>query len=261
MGAAGPVAVLGAVVIGKHVVKIIRKRKCKATIDASEKFAKSTLGYYVEQAGKELSRIFEYQLSMLSDVNHAKMMAKSAVELMLNLKDGEPFDSNTLLQNVLDSKGDVKKEELKTKCDIPSNKKWYTPSVFRKPGLREVVSSFDESQRKKIYKFNYLEKDGSKPQKYGYRGELLLLRNSGGNGENGDPESFQFTSSDIEKTYNIIRRQENTQEDYQPYHCLMRRTEDLKWFSKGIKTQPSFSRFAADMYTARSVKHVYRPMN
>ena len=134
---------------------------------------------------------------------------------------------------------------MKTKCGIPSNKKWYTPSVFRKPGLREVVSSFDKSQRKKIYKFNYLEKDGSKPQKYGYRGELLLLRNSGDNGENGDPKSFHFTSSDIEKTYNIIRRQENTQEAYQPYHCLMPRTEDLKWFSKGIKTQPSFSQFAA----------------
>lgn len=126
MGAAGPVAVLGKVVVGKYVIKIIRKRKCKATIDATEEFAKSTLGYYVEQTGKELSRIFEYQLSMLSDVNQAKIMAKSTVELMLSLKDGEPFDSNTLLQNVLNSKGDVKKEELKTKCGIPSNKKWYT---------------------------------------------------------------------------------------------------------------------------------------
>ena len=97
MGAAGPAAVLGAVVVGKYVIKIIRKRKCKATIDATEEFAKSTLGYYVEQTGKQLSRISEYQLSMLSDVNQANIMAKSVVELMLSLKDGEPFDSNTLL--------------------------------------------------------------------------------------------------------------------------------------------------------------------
>ena len=52
MGAAGPAAVLGAVVVGKYVIKIIWKRKCKATIDATEEFAKSTLGYYAEQAGR-----------------------------------------------------------------------------------------------------------------------------------------------------------------------------------------------------------------
>ena len=267
MGAAGPVAVLGTVVVGKHVIKIIRERKCKATIDATEEFAKSTLGYYVEQAGKELSRIFEYQLSILKDAEPAEIMARSAVDLMLNLKDGDSFDSNTLLRKVLDqdsSKAVVQKQELETKCDILSNKKWRTPSVFWKPGLRKVVSSFDDGRREKIYKFDYLEKDGSKPQKYGFRGEFLLLHDSGGNGENGDPEPLHFISSNIEKTYNIITRQGNTRTDYQPYHCLMRRTEDLKWFSKAIKTQLSFARFAAEMYNypaTRCVKPVYRPVN
>ena len=274
MGAAGPVAVLGTVVVGKHVIKIIRQRKCKATIDATEEFAKSTLGYYVEQAGKELSRIYEYQLSMLSNINQAKIMAKSAVELMLILKDGDPFDSNTLLRNVLNSKSDVKKQELQTKCDNPSNKKWYTPSVFSMPGLRKVFASFDDGRREKIYKFNYLEKDGIKALKYGFRGEFLLLRDSGPNGENGNDEkpcttsdhdvvSRHFIGSDVDKTY-ITKYQGNTRTDYQPYHCLVQRTEDLKWFSKCIKTQPSFVQFTADMYNypaARRVKPVYRPVN
>ena len=65
MGTAGPLAVLGTVVVGKHVIRLLRRKECKATVTATKRFAKSTMAYFVEQAGKELSRIFDYQCSRI----------------------------------------------------------------------------------------------------------------------------------------------------------------------------------------------------
>ena len=261
MGAAGPVAVLGTVVIGQHVIKIIRQRRCKLTIDATKDFAISTLGYIVEQAGKELSRIYEYQLSMLEDAEAAKIMARSAVDLMLNLKDGiESFDSNTLLRRVLDCQGSKKvdKKKLETKY---GNREWRTPDVFWKPGLRKIDDRFNDERREETYKFNYKKKPhGSEPQKYGFRGEFLLL-DTKSSISGFDHDRVHFIGSGVDKTYNTDCDETDMQIEYQPYHCLVLQKGDLKCFSKDINTQPSFAHFTAKMHgcPAAHVKPVYRP--
>ena len=155
---AGSAAVLVVNVVGKHVIKNIRKRKSEIIIQAKEK-AKSDSGDIMEQTGKELSRIYKEQLSMLSQQLS-----------MLNLEDSDLFDRNTLLTKVLvqeGSKGVVKKQELETKPGVTSDrKKWHTPSVFWKPEI---------------------ERDLKINKKYGFRAKFLSQDDGGKNTSN--PES------------------------------------------------------------------------
>lgn len=152
-------------VVGRH--KSNRKRKCKIIIDA-----------IVEKTGKELSRIYKYQLSMLKDTKAAEIMARSAVNLMINLKEDVSFDCSTLLRKMRDpegSKGVIEKQELETKPGVTSGtKKWHTPSVFWKPESRKVVLSYDDQRDVKINK------------KYGFRGEFDGEDDGAANTENGE---------------------------------------------------------------------------
>ena len=109
---------------GTLLVKIVDKRNQQANAKVVEEVVEtateqisspplqisSYLNCIVKDVAKELSRIFESQLFELQSDQQVKILAKCAVDLMLDLQNGDTFDRNTLLKKVLQD-GNIKKKK------------------------------------------------------------------------------------------------------------------------------------------------------
>ncbi len=164
--------VVGATLVVKIVDKHIKQANAKVieNVVATENektYVSSYMNCIVKEVAKELSRMFEYQLFQLKNNKQVLILAKCAVELMLDLKKDDSFDRNTLLKKVLQD-GSIGKQKIQTRMhDI----KWSVPNVFRKPDLRRMIFW------KGGGKFMYLVKPNAcKTSKYGYRGEFLEMQ-------------------------------------------------------------------------------------
>ena len=115
----------------------------------------------------------------LKDNTQIDTLAECAVDLMLQLKEDDKFDRNTLLQKVLQD-GEIQKTVLLTK----NEDKWSAPDVFRKPGLRKINFETDGAGFQYFVKStedSKKERDACDIAKYGYRGQFLEMKYDGQN--------------------------------------------------------------------------------
>ena len=182
-----------------------KSKKLKNMIDD---FLHSYVQCVILDVAKELSRIFEYQVLELKETEIEKL-ADCAVDLMLDLKEGDQFDRNTLIKKVLRD-GSVKKRDLWTKNDD----KWKAPDVFRKPGLRKVFVTNDRSD----FTHHVKKKNACDTKKYGYRSQFLEIKYGSDDGRDDDKRHY-FIDSEIDSRY-TLDRSENAA--YRPVHILVR---------------------------------------
>ena len=172
IGSFGIGSIVGATVAGvtftfSKISKTMKKSNAKKLDRKVEVYCHFHLKCIIIDVAKELSRMFEYQLVALKDRSQIDTLAECAVDLMLDLKEGDKFDRDTLLKKVLQD-GNIKKRKLLTKDD----NKWSAPSVFRKPGLQRTIILTDRAAFT-----HHVNRNGScKPGKYGYRGQFLETR-------------------------------------------------------------------------------------
>ena len=172
IGSLGIFSVAGAA-IGLVTFTVMKHNKSKKRSSARELNSKekiylhSTLKCIIMDVARELSRIFEFQVVELKDDTQIDTLADCAVDLMLDLNEGDKFNRNTLLKKVLQD-GKIKKRKLLTK----TKDKWSAPDVFRKPGL---IKFFLE---KNGARFKYFDRStgDSNTAKYGYRGQFLEMK-------------------------------------------------------------------------------------
>jgi hypothetical protein len=116
-------------------VETFVKKKFKKKLDVTY----SSLEYcirVVKDVAKELSPIFESRLLQLKNAKKVKNLAKRAADLMLDLKNTDTFDRNTLVKKVLTN---YKRKQIVTK---EKDAKWFAPDVFRKPGDKSETLPF-----------------------------------------------------------------------------------------------------------------------
>jgi ribosomal protein S15P/S13E len=171
--------VAGAVLLVKIVDKTLKQANAQEVeniieeVDVEDKQKMSCyLNCIVKDVAKELSRIFESQIFELQSDKQVEILAESAVELMLDLKEKkkDKFDRDTLLKKVLQDGNMKKKKDLLTSDN--KMKKWSAPNVFRKPGLRRII--FGKNGMK--FKYSVKPKNTCDPSKYGYRGQFLEVK-------------------------------------------------------------------------------------
>ena len=189
--------VAGATLLVKSVDNHLKQAKAKVienvVATANEKtYVSSYMNCIVKEVAKELSRMFEYQLFQLKNNEQVKILAKCAVELMLDLKKDDLFDRNTLLKKVLQD-GNIGKQKILTRMqDI----KWSAPNVFRKAGLRRMIFGKDGG------KFKYFVKPKAcKTWKYGYRGQFLEMKNCVSQND-GDETTAMEETPPMDETHN-----------------------------------------------------------
>jgi hypothetical protein len=165
-------AVLAATFIFTKASKRKKKSNAKKLDKKVEIYFHSHLRCIITEVAKELSRMFEYQVLELKDETEIDTLAECAVDLMLDLKEGDHFDRNTLLKKVLQD-GNVGKKELLTR----EGDKWSAPDVFRKPGLRKVIFGKDDAKFEYFVKYSIeIKKNACDTSKYGYRGQFLEMK-------------------------------------------------------------------------------------
>ena len=285
----GATAFVPALVTGAVLAVKIRDRrniqsKAKVIERVISKIEKANVSSYlncvVKDVAKELSRIFEYQLLQLKDDKAIKTLAQCAVELMLDLKNNDTFDRNTLLKKVLQDGNMKEKKKIATKT---KNKKWFAPDVFRKPGLRRI------SFRKDGVKFEYFMKpnDDCDVLMYGYRCLFLELKEfdsqNDGAGEtpsidetrNEDncaafckecssnyinyPSGHYFSESDIDAQYTVDPQEDST---YYPVNILLQCPNVLDCFQQLQEKKPPLATFLKSklgLPKDHMVHPVYRP--
>ena len=273
-------AVLAVKIVDKHVIQA-KAKVVKGVVNAAIETANvsSYLNCVVKDVAKELSRMFEYQLLQLENDEQIKIFAECAVNLMFDLKKDDTFDRNTLLKKVLQD-GQINKRKLVTKImDI----KWSAPNVFRKPGLRRLISGKD------VPKFEYFVKpnDTCKPWKYGYRGQFLELKKFDSQNDKGEtsstdethsedpncntfcekcssncekyPSGYYFSESDIDAQYTDDPQETLT---YHPLHILIQCPNVLDCFQQCQGERPPlvcFLRRKLGLPEDHVVHPVYRP--
>ena len=271
-------AVLAVKVIDKRAAQAQAKIVNKVVSKEEKKNVSSYFNCVVKDVAKELSRIFEYQLLQLKDDKQVKILAQCAVDLMLDLKNEDRFDRNTLLKKVLQDGNMKKKKKIATKT---KKKKWSAPDVFRKPGLRRIIFGRNGVEFKHFVKQN----DGCSVWRYGYRGEFLELKkynsqkNKGekpptdqapptveepcdnfckkcsGNYENNSSDRY-FSESDIDAQYTDHPLETLT---YFPLHILIQCPNVLDCFQLLAEKKPSFASFLSGLSAHHKVRPVYRP--
>ena len=176
--------VAGACVVAKEVVEKLKEKKVESVLTKAENAGVSSyLNLIILDVAKELSRIFEFQLFELRDDKEIEALAKCAVKLMLDLKEKDTFDRNTLIRKVLqDGKRESKWYKKTQKVLTRNNTEWSVPDVFRKPGLRKVILEKDVAEIKfftKPLKVGKDKKDACDTITYGYRGQFLEMKDYG----------------------------------------------------------------------------------
>ena len=287
----GAVSFATALVVGVPVViKIVDKHKQQANAKVVENMvATANVSSYIncilKEVAKELPRMFEYQLFQLKNDEQVKILAKCAVELMLDLKKGDSFDRNTLLKKVLRD-GSIGKQKILTRMqDI----KWSAPNVFQKPDLRRMIFGKDGA------KFMYLIKQNAcRTSKYGYRGEFLeMLKPENYEDETtamdesppmdethneypsdvsckecskyeNCPRAQYFGGSDIDSQYNKDLSQDEILNYYpmHPTHVLIQCPNVLNSFNELQEKKPSLTSFLKSelgIPENHLVRPVYRP--
>ena len=182
----GAASLAGACVVGatlgvKIIDKKIQQNRAKESLTATQQENVSRyLNCVVKDVAKELSRIFELQLFQLKNDKQVEILAAFAADLMLDLKNNDTFDRNTLIRKVLQD-GKIKKLKDK-KVLIRNNTEWSVPDVFRKPGLRKVILEKDVAEIKYFVKPSKVcknKKDACDTITYGYRGQFLEMKEYG----------------------------------------------------------------------------------
>ena len=162
-------------VVAKEVVERWKQEKVKSVLTkAEEADVSSFLNFIILDVAKELSRIFEFHLFELRDDKEIEVLAKCAVKLMLDLKEKDTFDRNTLIRKVLQD-GKIKNKKIHTRKGI----EWSAPDVFRKPGLRKETWGKNGAQFKYFVKESKNKKDACDTITYGYRGQFLEMKEYG----------------------------------------------------------------------------------
>ena len=280
VGAAVTATVLAVTKVDKHR----KKTKAKVVQEISKDVVSSVMKCIIKEVSKELSRIFEYQLFRLKDERQVKVVARYAVNLMFDLKEGDKFDRNTLLRKVLaGKKGNTKK--LVTR---DGKKNWRVQDVFRKPGLRKTITAPENSKR---IKFEYLKKpdDTCDVEVYGYRGEVLEMKSTKSDGncsetvensegctksnghcntrahcscestDNTGIDGTYFVASDIDQDFTATCLEPS---NYQPFHCLVQCPNVLEHFASNLDKERTLTNYVCRLYTRQvnqTIKPVYRP--
>ena len=254
----GAPALVGAVIGGitftvNKVSKWNKKSKANKLNNMINEFLHSYLQCIIKDVANELSRIFEYQVLQLKETE-IKKLADCAVDLMLDLKEGDEFGRNTLLTKVLQDGSAKERINLFTK----NGDKWKAPDVFRKPGLRKVIVTNDGSE----FTHHVKENDACDTQKYGYRGKFLEMKvYSSNTDENYMDGRHHFVDSSIDSQYSSPRSEDAA---YRPVHVLVRCPKVLDDFSAyqpqtGI-LKLSLANFLRKKFKCFSEKHVVCPV-
>ena len=260
----------------EKVSKASSKSRAKKLNENVEGYIHSHLRCIITDVAKELSYMFEYQVVVLENEDEIGKLADCAVDLMLDLKDDEKFDRNTLLKKVLQDGSAKERINLLTK----NGDKWKTPDVFRKPGLRKVILQNDRSEF--TYHYYVKEKDSWETKNYGYRSQFLEMEDCCGYDKDeayvhDDLElldlcshtdkyctkrQYYFNDSEIDSEY-TLRRTEDA--PYHPLHILVRDPSFLRYFhvTRSQTGFRSFAKFLRKMFKCFPVNHlvcpVYRP--
>mgnify|MGYP002804019876 FL=1 len=165
-------AMLGVTFSVTKVDKRIKKSKAKELNSKVQVCLHSRLRCIIMDVARELSRMFEYHVVELGSEPQIGALAECAVNLMLQLKNNDKFDRNTLLKKVLqDAKVD------KTQLLTQNGDKWFDMDVFRKPGLRKVILENGSAGFEYYVKSTEgSKKDACDTEKYGYRGQFLEMK-------------------------------------------------------------------------------------
>ena len=162
-------------VVAKEVVERWKQEKVESVLTKAESAdVSSYLNLIILDVAKELSRIFEFHLFELRDDKEIEVLAKCAVKLMLDLKEKDTFDRNTLIRKVLQD-GKIKNKKIHTRKGI----EWSAPDVFRKPGLRKETWGKNGAQFKYFVKESKNKKDACDTNTYDYRGQFLEKKKYG----------------------------------------------------------------------------------
>ncbi len=260
IGSFGVGSIVGATVAGITftVSKVDKKMKKSKAIKLDKKveiYIHSHLKCIIMDVAKELSRMFEYQVLELKDGAQIDTLAECAVDLMLDLKEHDTFDRNTLIKKILQD-GRMKKKALLTR----DGDEWSAPDVFRKPGLQRTILGTVGAE----FIYQVKPNGACDTRKYGYRGQFLELRKYGRKNEEDEkiPEmryrknpatdetstredpceelcsecSFKyenwtsgkyFSESDIDAQYTETREEHST---YDPIHILVQCSKVLETF-------------------------------
>ena len=260
IGSFGVGSIVGATVAGITftVSKVDKKMEKSKAIKLDKKveiYIHSHLKCIIMDVAKELSRIFEYQILELKDRAQVDTLAEYAVDLMLDLKEHDTFDRNTLIKKILQD-GRMKKKALLTR----DGDEWSAPDVFRKPGLQRTILGTVGAE----FIYQVKPNGACDTRKYGYRGQFLELRKYGRKNEEDEkiPEmryrknpatdetstredpceelcnecSFNyenctsgkyFSESDIDVQYKKTREERFT---YHPIHILLQCSKVLETF-------------------------------
>ncbi len=238
------------------VDKKMKKSKARELDKQMKIYYHSHVKCIIMDVAKELSRMFEYQVLELKDGAEIDTLAECAVDLMLDLKEHDTFDRNTLIKKILQD-GKMKKKALLTRN---SDDEWSAPDVFRKPGLQRTILGTVRAE----FIYQVKPNGACDTRKYGYRGQFLELKNYGRKNEEDEkiPEmryrknpatdetstredpceklcnecSFNyenctsgkyFSESDIDAQYKKTREERFT---YHPIHILVQCSKVLRTF-------------------------------
>ncbi len=141
------------------------------------------------EVGRELSRIFEYQImSLAEDVSNQLLAAHATDCIMEHVKSKNILiDRNTVLKGVISTRPPVT-EELNTVFSVMTGgheSKWELYDIFKKPGLRREMedtdihntSSDDEMMMHSVhapYSWSFFTaSEDCDSDKYGFRGQML----------------------------------------------------------------------------------------
>ena len=230
--------------------------------------AKDIMDALAFEVGKELSRMYEYQIVMLKEFVAIKLLAAHAADCVLEhvIQRQILIDRNSSLRGVVQAKPPRPDHGITRFSVIVGEKetKWDLFDVFKKPGIRREVGLYNQTgSLADIYysfgwKFFSCRQDCD-PHIFGYRGQLLEW----------DFANKVFKVHSSEKVYNEERMYsvQDLHQQYLPFHRLVSNEfmENYVQYSASVSHKElSFESFMKQEYGCGGSGQeffVYRPLN
>lgn len=161
-----------------HGISHVRSEK-KYDINLISSLARDIVSCVATEAANELSRIYEYQISLMYDELSIKIIAEHAVDCVIEYIQSHYLDRNSAIRSVIQVYPPNEDGQPKLIAGVLGNKeiKWDLYELFKKPGLRkELLLVSDEVMNESVIDFQpwqYYRTGSSEPFVYGYRGQMI----------------------------------------------------------------------------------------
>lgn len=231
--------------------------------------AKDIMDSLAFEVGKELSRMYEYQIVLLKEFVAIKLLAAHAADCILEhvIQRQILIDRNSALRGVVQAKPARPDHGITRFSVIIGEKetKWDLFDVFKKPGIRREVGLYEPhlaTLSDLYYSFGwkfFACRSDCDPHIFGYRGQLLEW----------DFANKVFKVHSSEKVYNDERMYcvQDPHQQYLPFHRLVSNEfmqNYLQYTVSGSVKDLSFEAFMKQEYGCGGSGQeffVYRPLN